>query len=505
MRQDLTQRDRSQNRKERRSVVSTLAFLAFVLLGMCGAQTAHAQNFTIERNNPVNAADFENVSPVFNVRLTGGDPNVTYAVNVSTTDGTAQAGADYYALGTTVSFKGAGTGSVATTVTVGVIDDGSDELDENFTIALSNPSAGANANTNPVNYIIRDNDNPPIIRIRDISVGDTGNGDAPDPQPSGEARFVEGSNGTNNSFTFTIELLSGGTNAGKARVPERLIGGALGPLVTSYQTINFNYDFLSGNGTDPTAIQMAPDSATLGTDFTGPAGGTGAASIAALAHTTTIPFFVVGDNQDENNESFIARVLSPTNVTNTQGTFGYGVILDDDAPNVTISPVTVTEGAPGTTNIARFVVELSRPSIQPLKIDYFTKDRRSVGGGTANSNVPGLPDPNTVPDFVGQAGTLTFGSNVTQQFIDITVNGDNITENDETFTVTLTPNPGTRYDNFVFIPETATRGLTFTNGGVATGTILNDDTSQITITDASPLWKVAALRVRRPRSPFAWP
>ncbi len=327
-------------------------------------------------------------------------------------------------------------------------------------------------------YNLLDDDDPPVIRIRGVNVGDTRANDAtPNTGPNGEARFLEGSNGTTSSYTFTVELLSAGVRSnGLTRQPELLENGAPGPLVTSYLPINFNYDFQSGNGVDPTASGQAPDSATLNTDFTGPAGGTGNTTIAAGQHSTTIPFTVNGDNEDENNESFLVRVLSPTNVSNPQGTQAYGVILDDDAPNVTISPVSVTEGAPNAVTTAAFRVELSRTSVQTIKINYVTQDI------TANAAIVG---PNTTPDYNFTSGTLTFNPGQTLQFVNVPVIGDNLSEDNETFRVQLSPNGGNLYSNFVTIPETVTRGLTFTNGGAAIGTILDDDKSVISIADAN--------------------
>ncbi len=161
MKRDLTEQSRSQSRTnriraerlhipKRLSVVSTLAFLAFVLLGMCGAQTAQAQTFFITPNNPGaitgtnNAQGFENQNPVFTVGIIGGATDQTYRVNVATTNGSATAGTDFYSLGVQLSFPGAGAGVTATqTVTVRIIDDGSDEPTENFSVGLSGATNGA--------------------------------------------------------------------------------------------------------------------------------------------------------------------------------------------------------------------------------------------------------------------------------------------------------------------------------------------------------------------------
>src|SRR5213078_3982426 len=122
-------------------------------------------------------------------------------------------------------------------------------------------------------------------------------------------------------------------------------------------------------------------------------------------------------------------------------------IIDDDGPTISINNVTVTEGNTGSTVNANFTVSLSAASPQSITVDYSTAD------GTATAPA----------DYVAKSGTLTFPANsTTPQTISIVVNGDNIDEIDETFTVNLS-NP--------------TRA-TIANGA-GTGTILDDDNPPI--------------------------
>src|SRR5213078_1561350 len=97
-------------------------------------------------------------------------------------------------------------------------------------------------------------------------------------------------------------------------------------------------------------------------------------------------------------------------------------IIDDDGPTISINNVTVTEGNTGSTVNANFSVSLSAASPQSITVDYSTAD------GTAAAPA----------DYVAKSGSVTFPANsTTPQTITIVVNGDNIDEFDETFTVNL--------------------------------------------------------------------
>src|SRR5438094_6540594 len=71
---------------------------------------------------------------------------------------------------------------------------------------------------------------------------------------------------------------------------------------------------------------------------------------------------------------------------------------------------------------ANFTVSLSAASPQSITVDYSTAD------GTATAPA----------DYVAKSGTLTFPANsTTPQTITVVVNGDNLDEIDEAFTVNL--------------------------------------------------------------------
>ncbi|MBI2391069.1 MAG: hypothetical protein HYV09_15865 [Deltaproteobacteria bacterium] len=89
-------------------------------------------------------------------------------------------------------------------------------------------------------------------------------------------------------------------------------------------------------------------------------------------------------------------------------------------PTLSIDDVVVTEGNTGTSE-ATFTVSLSSASTNPVTVAWATSDGTAVAGA----------------DYVSGAGTLTFAAGTTSQTVKVTINGDALDENDETFKVTL--------------------------------------------------------------------
>ena len=90
--------------------------------------------------------------------------------------------------------------------------------------------------------------------------------------------------------------------------------------------------------------------------------------------------------------------------------------------NVSISDVTVTEGASGSTVIARFTVSMDVTAKKPTGVKWTTQN----GTATAGS------------DYVASNGSANIKKGKTTAVIRVTVNGDDLYEGDETFTVHLT-------------------------------------------------------------------
>ena len=133
-------------------------------------------------------------------------------------------------------------------------------------------------------------------------------------------------------------------------------------------------------------------------------------------------------------------------------------IADDDTATVTLSDsVSVNEGDVGSGGQASFTVVLSNPVEGGFTLPV------TVGGGTAMAGV----------DYVVPPTDLTFSGVMGEsQNIGVTIIGDRIVENNEEFAVALGAASG--------LPADALSRLTIV-AGVATGTILNDDTATVTL------------------------
>ncbi len=101
-----------------------------------------------------------------------------------------------------------------------------------------------------------------------------------------------------------------------------------------------------------------------------------------------------------------------------------------------------------------------------VTLDHAVQGGFTVNYATANGTAT------SGSDYVGTAGSLTFAGTASEtQTIDVTINGDNVVEADETFTVSLS-NPSV---SAIDVTDTAT------------GTIHNDDTAGITVNPTSGL------------------
>lgn len=212
-------------------------------------------------------------------------------------------------------------------------------------------------------------------------------------------------------------------------------------VTRSNNTGAFTVDYATAAGT-----------ATDGVDFTGVSGTLTFEADGELSQTVTVQ--VSGDLDIEPDETVL---LDLSNVVNTDGVAsiddgqGEGVIANDDfPPTVSISDASVVEGDDGTVSLT-FTVSRTDENTA------FTIDFSTDGSGDATVG----------EDYLANAGTLTFTEGgAFSQTVTITVNGDQIDEDDETFGVTL--------DNLV-----NTVGATTIADAAAVGTIINDDVLKI--------------------------
>lgn len=180
----------------------------------------------------------------------------------------------------------------------------------------------------------------------------------------------------------------------------------------------------------------------------------------AATETRTFAVQINGDTKVELNEGFAVGLLNlnasgrDINLTTAQATV---IIENDDAASISIADVGMVEGQTGTTQFD-FVVTLNEDVDAPVELQFETRD----GSATTSSG-----------DYVSSSGTLNFtGTAGETRTISVLVNGDGIVEEEETFSVVLS-NLTANGRNVDFLDDRAT------------GTIGNEDSVLVSISDAS--------------------
>ncbi|KAM3097987.1 Calx-beta domain-containing protein, partial [Phormidesmis sp. 146-35] len=236
------------------------------------------------------------------------------SVDFTTQNEAAQAGTDYLAQTGKVTFDPTQTSKQ---ITVLVNGDAIVELDEDFSIVLSNPTNAEIASAIGRGAILND-DQPirPTISIDNPSLGEGNNGTTP--------------------LIFKV-ILSEATSI---------------PVSVQYGT---------------TANTATAD------DYTAQ---TGTLNFAAGETLKEITIAVNGDSVFEPTEDFAITLSNPVSADiSTIAGRGIGTIVNDDAkPKITIDSITQPEGATGSTTEYSFKVSLSNPSSAPISVRYQTVD-----------------------------------------------------------------------------------------------------------------------------------
>ena len=402
-------------------------------------------------------------------KLGGGAATVDYA----TADGTATAPADYTAASGTLSFA---SGETEKTVTVAIVDDGAADGDENFTVTLSNPS-GASLGPNRVatvrikqpdfeftsaNYYVQENQGPAVISVRKIGAG-VGEveyltiarghpfAEPPDDRPIVEGTLTFAAGDTVKSFT--VPIVDDGVGE-----PDELFGVALRirPILLqpgknlAYVTIRNHppvplIEFKSvvksvredegavtvtitkiGAGAatvDYETAEFDPGTATASADYT-PVSGTLSFASGETEKTVTVP--IVNDNVDEPIEHFYVSLTNPSGGFFDPRSLGFPetniivIAVNDDDPVVIgfASGVHAVHEGEGT---ATLTVTKTGATVRGVAVRYATADDTAEAPG----------------DYTDTSGTLTFGPSETEKTIDIPLTNDNVAEDPEFFSVTL--------------------------------------------------------------------
>ncbi len=294
------------------------------LSGASNANITDAQGAGIITNNdPVPLLQINDVSfhendngtgtVIFNVRLA--NPSYqTINVDYATANVNATSGNDYTATSGTLSFA---TGDTLKTISVTILNDRIDEIDETFVVNMLNVTNAVIADSQGICTVV-DNDAVPDMSIRDVSVS-------------------EGNSGTLNA-TFIVSL-----------------------SIASGKTITVGYSTANSTAASPLDYISASNTLTFNPGDT----------------TQTINVALNGDNFYESTEVFFVNLMNATNASLTDAQ-GNGTITNDDAvPSATITDVSIAEGNTNTST-AVFTVKLSNPRYETITIDYATADHNAI-------------------------------------------------------------------------------------------------------------------------------
>jgi hypothetical protein len=414
-----------------------LTLIACLVSGMAPAL---AQNVTINDATLETEPDTGSTSLQFTITLSAtrtSRTTVAFATaNTTATAATAAQGCgggfDYIAASSAVEIPA---GQPSAPVYITICGDPYDEADsETFNVNLSLPSGqtGVTITDNQGIGTIRDDDDPPLISIGNVTV-------------------TEGNTGTTNAvFDVTLNLDSGrGVTAQFEAANNTASRGACGTTGVDYATT-------SGTVTFPALVPQPPTTLTGSSSTTVPP---------SRKQTITVP--VCGDTGSELHESFFVNLTNIQSARSASTTLrATGTINNDDLPYVMLYGSNVTTEGNSGTKILNFVVELSDLTHQTVNVSFATA---GYGSTDATRNAAdGIACGGEV-DYVRNGGTLSIPSGQKTRAASILICGDTRPEATEYFRVNLS-NPV----NAKFVTTTAT-GETRTIRDGATGEIRNDD------------------------------
>src|SRR5213596_1892280 len=112
---------------------------------------------------------------------------------------------------------------------------------------------------------------------------------------------------------------------------------------------------------------------------------------------------VNGDTKFEPDETFFVNLSNPTGGATISDGQGQGTIVNDDtAPTLAIDDVSQAEGSTGGTTAFTFTVTKTGATAQSVTVGFTTVDGTATGNSSCATAATGTPD------YISQAGTLTF-------------------------------------------------------------------------------------------------
>ena len=346
------------------------------------------------------------------------------------------------------------------------VGDGIDEWDETFTVTLSNVTNAEEGNLTATGTI-EDDDPPPVITVARADTGRLDDAVVEGVPPEFVATLSHPS-----SRRIQVSWSTHDREEATAQAWERAISGR---RHANGVDVDYGVDYLTNDHT---------------VDF--PPG----------AVSDTIYVSSIDDNIDEQRESFLVRLAKPVGYDlEVMGDFSLGTpnftagLIDDDDPTPVVS--IVADDAEGVTEgkVVGFTVSLDRPSSRMLTVDV-TKALNATGAHPATSKAAPCADPPprdyralvdqvtfTVEPATGATtptGTATPPTAWTQP-VEVQSCDDRILEYPETFLAQLAnPSDGTN-------PLGPLDLATDPDDRQAVGTIVDDETPQLTILPAHAL------------------
>jgi hypothetical protein len=153
----------------------------------------------------------------------------------------------------------------------------------------------------------------------------------------------------------------------------------------------------------------------------------GTLTFAAGETSKKIDVLVNGDALHELDETLYVILSGAVNAFVADGV-GVGTIYNDDAePTLSVDDVVITEGNAGKKS-ATFTISLSAPSGMPVSVSYATSDGTAVEAGTLGAGQD---------DYEAASDIVVIAAGVTSAKVSVSINGDALTESNETFNLTL--------------------------------------------------------------------
>lgn len=281
----------------------------------------------------------------------------------------------------------------------------------------------------------------------DLATGDfTGNG----------VTSLAVANASSNSLSVLIGPLPTVSITAAPSVIEGNSGTALGAFLLT----------ISGSINQPVTVfyTFTNGTAVAGSDFDGT---TTPVTIPAAGMNGAIIVSVNGDETFELDETFTVNLSNSLNAFIGIGVDQGTIVNDDPLPAITINDASVTEGNSGLRNL-NFSVTLSNPSFQAISVTATTANSTAAAGS----------------DYVARTATVNIGPGQLTATFSVVVNGDVVSEPNETFVVNLTS------------PLNASVART-----QAIGTIVDDDPAALVVDESQRAIAIDSVTFRR--DPFS--